>query len=106
MLLPSCVRWASKKAGGSSKNGRKSPGKRLGLKCGDGESCVVLPNDSSVTPFGVCRKHHPCISHYSKPLLWRCIGLQIDSVLTHSNTHHVSCEQNKLKLCVNFEAAV
>ena len=53
VLLPSCVRWASKKAGGSSKNGRKSPGKRLGLKCGDGESCVMLLNDSSVTPLGV-----------------------------------------------------
>ena len=32
-----CVRWASKKAGGSSNNGRKSAGKRLGLKCGDGK---------------------------------------------------------------------
>ena len=28
---------ASKKAGGSSRNGRKSAGKRLGLKCGDGK---------------------------------------------------------------------
>ena len=30
-------RWSSKKASGSSRNGRKSPGQRLGLKCGDGE---------------------------------------------------------------------
>ena len=33
-------RAASKKAGGSSRNGRKTAGKRLGLKCGDGE-CVL-----------------------------------------------------------------
>ena len=31
------VRWASKKAAGSTRNGRKSAGRRLGLKCGDGE---------------------------------------------------------------------
>lgn len=31
-------RMASKKAGGSSRNGRKTAGKRLGLKCGDGKS--------------------------------------------------------------------
>lgn len=31
------VRWASKKAGGSTRNGRKSAGKRLGLKCGNGK---------------------------------------------------------------------
>ena len=30
------ARFASKKAGGSSRNGRKTAGKRLGLKCGDG----------------------------------------------------------------------
>ncbi|XP_064406693.1 large ribosomal subunit protein bL27-like [Halichondria panicea] len=33
-----CVRWASKKAGGSTRNGRKTAGRRLGLKCGDGET--------------------------------------------------------------------
>ena len=37
-----CCRWASKKAGGSTKNGRKSHGQRLGLKCGDGKSKVLL----------------------------------------------------------------
>ena len=30
------VRWASKKAAGSTRNGRKSAGRRLGLKCSDG----------------------------------------------------------------------
>ena len=34
------VRWASKKAGGSSRNGRKTAGKRLGLKCGDGKQPI------------------------------------------------------------------
>ena len=47
-LVPSqqlcVVRWASKKAGGSSQNGRKSAGKRLGLKCGDGEQLLLLQN--------------------------------------------------------------
>ena len=38
------VREASKKAGGSSRNGRKSPGKRLGLKCGDGEGGIASGN--------------------------------------------------------------
>lgn len=32
-----CVRFASKKAKGSSRNGRDSPGKRLGPKVGNGE---------------------------------------------------------------------
>ena len=36
------IRWASKKAGGSSKNGRKSSGKRLGLKKGDGTALADL----------------------------------------------------------------
>lgn len=31
-----CLRWASKKSGGTTKNKKDSPGKRLGLKCGDG----------------------------------------------------------------------
>ena len=31
------VRCASKKAAGSSRNGRKSAGRRLGVKCGDGQ---------------------------------------------------------------------
>ncbi len=31
------VRWASKKAAGSTRNGRKSGGNRLGVKCGDGK---------------------------------------------------------------------
>lgn len=30
------IRWATKKAAGSTRNGRKSAGRRLGLKCGDG----------------------------------------------------------------------
>lgn len=37
------IRWASKKAGGSSKNSKNnSPGKRLGLKCGNGQSKTVV----------------------------------------------------------------
>jgi len=35
------VRWATKKAGGTTKNGRDSPGKRLGVKKFGGE--VVKP---------------------------------------------------------------
>ena len=31
---------AQKKAGGSSRNGRDSAGRRLGVKCGDGERVV------------------------------------------------------------------
>lgn len=34
-------RFASKKAGGSAKNGRSSPGKRLGLKMGDGQPAIA-----------------------------------------------------------------
>ena len=41
-IIPMSVRWATKKAGGSSKNGRKSSGKRLGLKKGDGELHFTL----------------------------------------------------------------
>jgi hypothetical protein len=33
------VRFATKKAGGSVKNGRDSPGKRLGVKCFGGYPC-------------------------------------------------------------------
>lgn len=32
------VRWATKKAAGSTKNGRDSPGQRLGLKKSGGQS--------------------------------------------------------------------
>ncbi len=39
-MCADCVRWASKKAGGSTRNGRKTAGRRLGLKCGDGR-CTV-----------------------------------------------------------------
>ncbi|KAL5473015.1 hypothetical protein EMCRGX_G027455 [Ephydatia muelleri] len=42
-LMSQSVRWSSKKAGGSTRNGRKTAGKRLGLKCGDGE-CVHAGN--------------------------------------------------------------
>lgn len=35
------VRFASKKSGGSSRNGRKSAGKRLGIKRTDGESVLI-----------------------------------------------------------------
>ena len=33
---------ASKKAGGSTRNGRKTAGKRLGLKCGDGRYYILI----------------------------------------------------------------
>lgn len=37
-LLSRCsVRWSAKKSGSNSKNNRKTAGKRLGLKCGDGK---------------------------------------------------------------------
>lgn len=32
---------ATKKAGGSSKNGRDSAGRRLGVKCGDGQAVIA-----------------------------------------------------------------
>ncbi|KAA8490960.1 50S ribosomal protein L27 [Porphyridium purpureum] len=44
------VRWASKKAKGSSKNGRKTAGKRLGFKKSDGE--VVYPGQILVRQLG------------------------------------------------------
>ena len=37
-VILQCVRYASKKSAGSTKNKRNTPGKRLGLKCGDGKS--------------------------------------------------------------------
>ena len=38
----SVIRWASKKAAGSVKNKKNNtPGKRLGLKCGNGQSKTV-----------------------------------------------------------------
>lgn len=37
---PMARRWATKKGGGSSKNGRKSAGKRLGVKLFEGESAI------------------------------------------------------------------
>jgi len=47
------MRWSSKKAGGSSRNGRKTAGKRLGLKCGDGKSCYMA--QCSVFKLLICR---------------------------------------------------
>jgi large subunit ribosomal protein L27 len=41
---------AHKKAGGSSRNGRDSPGQRLGVKCYDGET--VLPGNILVRQRG------------------------------------------------------
>jgi large subunit ribosomal protein L27 len=38
---------ATKKAGGSSRNGRDSAGRRLGVKCGDGQ--LVIPGNIIVT---------------------------------------------------------
>lgn len=37
-----CLRWSSKKAAGSSRNGRKTAGRRLGLKCGNGKLCGAV----------------------------------------------------------------
>jgi large subunit ribosomal protein L27 len=41
---------ATKKSGGTSKNGRDSRGKRLGVKCGDGQA--VLPGSIIVRQRG------------------------------------------------------
>jgi len=41
---------ATKKAGGSSKNGRDSAGRRLGVKCGDGQ--MVVPGNIIVRQRG------------------------------------------------------
>jgi len=49
------VRWATKKAGGSSKNGRDSAGRRLGLKKGDGQQ--VISGNIIVRQRGT--KYHP-----------------------------------------------
>jgi large subunit ribosomal protein L27 len=46
---------ATKKAGGSSKNGRDSPGRRLGVKKGDGQ--LVIPGNIIVRQRGT--KFHP-----------------------------------------------
>lgn len=46
---------ATKKAGGSSKNGRDSAGRRLGLKKGDGQ--LVIPGNIIVRQRGT--KYHP-----------------------------------------------
>lgn len=52
-LWRGCVRGATKKAGGSSRNGRKSPGQRLGVKT-----------------FGGCasRRHRPSTSYRRHPV--------------------------------------
>ena len=47
---PMARRWATKKGGGSSKNGRKSPGKRLGVKKFEG-MCSATVN----TPLRIVR---------------------------------------------------
>jgi large subunit ribosomal protein L27 len=46
---------ATKKAGGSSRNGRDSAGRRLGVKCGDGQ--LVIPGNIIVRQRGT--KIHP-----------------------------------------------
>ncbi len=46
---------ATKKAGGSSKNGRDSEGRRLGVKMGDGQS--VIPGNIIIRQRGT--KFHP-----------------------------------------------
>jgi len=46
---------ATKKAGGSSKNGRDSIGRRLGVKCGDGQP--VISGNIIVRQRGT--KYHP-----------------------------------------------
>ncbi|GES90386.1 50S ribosomal protein L27 [Rhizophagus clarus] len=48
-------RWATKKAGGSTHNGRDSPGKRLGIKKSDGEyvkagNIIVRQNGTKFHP--------------------------------------------------------
>ena len=49
------VRWATKKAGGTTKNGRDSPGKRLGVKKFGGE--VVVPGNIIIRQRGT--KYRP-----------------------------------------------
>lgn len=48
-------RWATKKAGGSTKNGRDSPGQRLGVKKFGGE--LVIPGNIIVRQRGT--RYHP-----------------------------------------------
>lgn len=48
-------RWATKKAGGSTKNGRDSPGQRLGVKKFGGEA--VIPGNIIVRQRGT--RYHP-----------------------------------------------
>lgn len=48
-------RWATKKAGGSTKNGRDSPGQRLGVKKFGGEE--VIPGNIIIRQRGT--RYHP-----------------------------------------------
>ncbi len=52
------VRFAQNKAGGSSKNGRKTAGKRLGMKRGDGQA--VIPGNILVKQRGLT--FHPGVN--------------------------------------------
>ena len=55
---------AHKKAGGSSRNGRDSPGRRLGVKKFGGE--IVVPG--ALSPVHVCREQDYAV--YVEPNLW------------------------------------
>jgi len=58
---------AHKKAGGSSRNGRDSAGRRLGVKCFGGEQ--VIPGNIIVRQRGT--KHHPGLN----------VGIGVDHTL-------------------------
>jgi large subunit ribosomal protein L27 len=55
VLRSAPVRWATKKAGGTTKNGRDSPGKRLGVKKFGG--AVVVPGNIIIRQRGT--KYRP-----------------------------------------------
>lgn len=83
---------AHKKAGGSSRNGRDSAGRRLGLKKFGGE--VVIPGNIIVRQRGT--KYHP----------GRGVGIGKDHTLFAVEAGHVAFEHRaKGRVFVNVEPA-
>lgn len=68
------VRWATKKSGGSSRNGRDSAGRRLGVKKFGGQE--VIPGNIIVRQRGTkfhagdnVRRENPCLQKVVKLIL-------------------------------------
>ena len=77
------IRWATKKSGGSTKNGRDSMSKRLGVKKYGGEA--VVPGNILLRQRGT--KMHP----------GKNVGIGRDHTLFALTPGHVSFQWNKVK---------